>query len=367
MSLLSGTPAPVFTAPSPINPNFAFGSLGGRWIVMAFLPPPGPARDEAIALVQANADLFGRHEHVFFGVVDDRETYAGLQNDGLFRWFADFEGELRRLYLATGENGELEPQWVIIDPSMRILGSFGLSDGARMINALRAQNPPDLHAGVPMHAPVLIVPRIFEPRFCRELIDYYHAIGGERSGVMREIDGRTVGVLDGMKSRRDVTLQDNRLIEGVRWRVGRRLTPEIQKAFCFAATRIERYLVARYDAEEGGYFRPHRDNTTAGTAHRRFAVSINLNSEEFEGGDLRFPEFGSRTYRPPTGGAVVFSCSLLHEATPVTGGTRFACLPFLYDDAAAEIRERNAHLLGAAPAEPASADEPAREPAVPAQ
>jgi predicted 2-oxoglutarate/Fe(II)-dependent dioxygenase YbiX len=36
---------------------------------------------------------------------------------------------------------------------------------------------------------------------------------------------------------------------------------------------------------------------------------------------------------------VVFSCSLLHEATPVTRGTRYATLPFLYDDAAAAVRE----------------------------
>ena len=38
---------------------------------------------------------------------------------------------------------------------------------------------------------------------------------------------------------------------------------------------------------------------------------------------------------------MVFSCSLLHEATPVTKGTRYAVLPFLYDDAAAKIWEAN--------------------------
>ena len=59
-----------------------------------------------------------------------------------------------------------------------------------------------------------------------------------------------------------------------------------------------------------------------------------------------------RTYRPPTGGAVVFSCSLLHEATPVTKGLRYATLPFLYDEAAAEIREANKHTL-VSPASPA--------------
>jgi hypothetical protein len=109
--------------------------------------------------------------------------------------------------------------------------------------------------------------------------------------------------------------------------------PEIAKAFQFRVTRIERYIVACYDAADGGHFRAHRDNTTKGTAHRRFAVSINLN-DGYDGGELWFPEFGPRRYRPPAGGAVVFSCSLLHEATRVTRGVRYATLPFLYDDAA---------------------------------
>jgi hypothetical protein len=60
--------------------------------------------------------------------------------------------------------------------------------------------------------------------------------------------------------------------------------------------------------------------------------------------------FGSRTFKAPPGGAVVFSCSLLHRVTRVTRGRRYAFLPFLYDDAAAAIRERNAGLVG--PADP---------------
>jgi predicted 2-oxoglutarate/Fe(II)-dependent dioxygenase YbiX len=74
-------------------------------------------------------------------------------------------------------------------------------------------------------------------------------------------------------------------------------------------------------------------------------VTINLNAEEYEGGDLSFPEFGPRRYRAPTGGAVVFSCSLLHMVDPITVGRRFAFLPFLYDETAAREREtRNADL-----------------------
>ena len=99
-----------------------------------------------------------------------------------------------------------------------------------------------------------------------------------------------------------------------------------------------------------GHFRPHRDNTTFGTAHRRFAVTINLNAEEYEGGNLCFPEFGQRTYRAPTGGAIVFSCSLLHEALPVTSGKRYAFLPFLYDEAGKKIRDANLGKLAEQPA-----------------
>ena len=205
----------------------------------------------------------------------------------------------------------------------------------------------------------MIVPRIFEPELCRHLIGLYDAAGGARSGVMREIAGMTVPVIDDFKSRRDADVVDEPTRTQTRGRIVRRLLPEIQKAFQFKATRMERYIVACYDSQEGGYFRPHRDNMTRGTAHRRFAVSLNLNAEDYEGGDLRFPEFGSRTYRPPTGGAVIFSCSMLHEATPVTRGRRYAFLPFLYDEEGARIRDENAKFLAspqAAPSAPNAAE-----------
>jgi predicted 2-oxoglutarate/Fe(II)-dependent dioxygenase YbiX len=174
---------------------------------------------------------------------------------------------------------------------------------------------------------------------------------------MQEIGGRTTAVVSEFKRRRDVTLRDQALTTLLRTRIATGLVPQIAKAFNYRVTRIERYIVACYDAEEGGWFNAHRDNTTAGTAHRRFACSINLNAGEFDGGDLRFPEFGSRTYRPPTGGAVVFSCSLLHEATPVIRGTRYAFLPFFFDEAGEELRQKNLHLLDQTPpaAEPVPA------------
>jgi predicted 2-oxoglutarate/Fe(II)-dependent dioxygenase YbiX/peroxiredoxin len=345
MSLPIGAPAPWFQAASPSNPRFSFASLGGVYVVLAFLPPPGPERDAALKAVMDHKDLFREGRCVFFGVLSDAESCAQAQTAPPLRWFFDPDGELARLYKVFGPDGVYRPQWIAIDPMLRVLGTAPIEQSGSVLSTMASLGLAENHAGVPIHAPVLIVPRVLEPDLCRRLIDLYNETGGAPSGVMRQVDGKTVPMLDDFKRRRDANIADEGLRSILRSRIVHRLLPEIKKAFQFEATRIERYIVACYDASDGGYFRAHRDNTTTATAHRRFAVSINLNAEEFEGGDLRFPEFGAKTYRPPTGGAVVFSCSLLHEATPVNKGTRYATLPFLFDEAAEEIRAANAHTL----------------------
>jgi predicted 2-oxoglutarate/Fe(II)-dependent dioxygenase YbiX len=75
-----------------------------------------------------------------------------------------------------------------------------------------------------------------------------------------------------------------------------------------------------------------------------FALTINLN-DGYGGGDLVFPEYGRKTYRAAIGEAIVFSCSLLHEVTPVTRDRRYAFLSFLYDEAGEKMRvESSANL-----------------------
>ena len=77
-----------------------------------------------------------------------------------------------------------------------------------------------------------------------------------------------------------------------------------------------------YSLEGKHFFGAHRDNGAPATADRAFAVSLNLN-DDFEGGELVFPEYAGLKVSPPTGAAAVFSCSLLHRALPVTRGRRF--------------------------------------------
>lgn len=342
--LILGTPAPMFEAESHVNPRFAMSSLGGLFVLLCF-PPADPAgRAAAVAALERHRSLFDDERITAFVVLRDRAEYAQRGNAIGLRWFLDEAGRLAELY-GAGEDG----LWVALDPTQRVLGYAGMAQAERVFADLASRPPADRHAGVEVVAPVLTVPRVLEPGLCRRLIDLYEADGGAPSGIMQQKGDQTIGVLSDFKRRRDAEICDGALVAEIRARLRLRLLPEIAKAFQFHVTRIERYIVACYDASEGGYFRPHRDNTTTGTAHRKFAVSINLN-EDFDGGDLRFREFGNRTYRPPLGGAVVFSCSLLHEATPVTRGTRYATLPFLYDEDGARVREANLHTLAAAEA-----------------
>jgi predicted 2-oxoglutarate/Fe(II)-dependent dioxygenase YbiX len=347
-----GDPVPRFHARASNGAEaYDFGSVAGRYVVLAFLgsAAQAPAR-RAMAAVLEQRRLFDDRHASFFGVsIDPADRATGRLGESLpgIRFFWDDDGAVSRRFGALGEAQHdgmpaYRGFWLVLDPTLRALASAPLAEAEQLIRLVAALPPVQDHAGCRLHAPVLILPRVFEPEFCRQLIEHHRCHGGQDSGFMREIDGKTVTVFDhGFKQRADHHLTDEGVRAAARQRIQRRVVPAIQEAFQFHVTRMERCLVACYDASQGGRFRAHRDNTTKGTAHRRFAVTLNLNAGEFEGGELCFPEFGPRLYQPPTGAALVFSCSLLHEARPVTVGRRYAFLPFLYDEAAARIRIAN--------------------------
>ena len=148
-------------------------------------------------------------------------------------------------------------------------------------------------------------------------------------------------VLDaGFKRRKDHMIDEPDLLAELKWSLARRVLPEIEKLFFMRISHIERHIVGCYAAEDGGHFLPHTDNGPGLTAHRRFAVSINL-TDDFEGGEVVFPEYNTAGYKAAAGWAIVFPCAILHSVRRVTRGARYAYLPFVYDDAGAAIRDAN--------------------------
>lgn len=371
-----GEPAPWFSAPSTNNPKFHFDTAAGRYIVLSFFETAArPDSQQILADILRQRSAIDDTEVSFFGVStdphDQQEQRVKEHIPGI-RFFWDFDKTISRMFGAVRSDRQTGvtsyvPHTLLLDERLRVLAVLTFDNPAthvdRLLALIRSQPPMGQFAVSQLQAPVLIVPRIFEPEFCRKLIDLYEQKGGTESGFMREVDGKTVGMYDyGHKRRQDYEIEDEAIRKACMIRIHDRLVPEIEKAYQFKATRMERYIVACYDAAQGAHFRAHRDNTTAGTAHRKFAVSLVLNTGEFEGGYVWFPEFGRKLFSPPAGGAVVFSCSLLHEATAVTQGKRYVFLPFLYDDAAARIREQNLKFIGGTANTPTDADEGRKPP-----
>ena len=359
--LAPGDPAPWFNQRSTSNPNYAFDTAAGRYIVLCFFASAGdPIGRAAMQSVLAHRQQFDDVRLSFFGVsLDPGDETEGRVHESLpgIRFFWDSNGTVSRLYGALPKAAERSKTpvaarrfWIVLDPTLRVLHVVPFapdgSDAAILFGYLDRLPPPERFAGVEVQAPILYLPNVFEQEFCRHLVGLYQAHGGEESGFMRDVGGKTVMLQNpAHKRRRDYTIEDPELIRQTQIRVLRRIYPEILKVYSFKATRMERYIIACYSAEDNAHFRAHRDNTTKGTAHRRFAVSINLNSE-FEGGEVSFPEYGPRSFKPPPGGAVIFPCALLHAVSQVTSGSRYAFLPFLYDDEAAKVREANNKFLG---------------------
>jgi predicted 2-oxoglutarate/Fe(II)-dependent dioxygenase YbiX/peroxiredoxin len=340
-----GEPAPLFVANLDGVQNYNIGVAGGRWMVLLVFGSLGQTQcREAHDLVLRRRDLFNDADACCYGVsVDptDRDQ-RGLRNQPSgVRYFWDFDHAVCRLYGLVRDGG-LMPAVFLIDRALRIVAAEPIERTGAVLDDLAARLRVERGDAEAPFAPVLTLPRVFEPEFCQTLIACFEADGGAESGFAAEVDGVTTTVVNHrFKRRRDVTIADERLLAETRARLELRLLPMVRRALGWQATEIERFLLCRYGEDDQGFFMAHRDDATAGTAHRKFAVTINLNAEDYEGGELRFPEFGPRLYRPPTGGATVFCCSLLHEVKPVTRGVRYCFVPFLYDAEGARIREAN--------------------------
>jgi len=246
------------------------------------------------------------------------------------------------------------PVVLAVDRGQRIVARLDAAspeDAVEAALAALAALPSDAPTTLSTPAPVLFVPHLFDGALCTRLIETFET-GLQTTGAMAsvDLDGRPVSRVDeGKKHRRDVELDPSSEMHAhVLDLLDRRLVPEIRRAFHIEIAHIDRILIARYD-ETGGYFRRHRDNTAPHVAYRQFALSVNLNTQAYDGGELMFPEYSGHRYNPPTGAGVVFSGSLLHEALPIRRGQRYVLLTFLHDDAA-EARRRAYLASGGRPA-----------------
>lgn len=295
----------------------------------------GDGRDDALRTLEATRKEYPEADCL--ALVAEEPAAAAKRAEALgldFPLLGDSAGKIRealRRMLGFGPQGSF---LVVLDANQRLIAARASPDGGELVrwavDRLRARPPLPAAQSFGMAAPVLIVPDVLTPENCRALIDRWERLGHVEGEVHSIVAGvETSRVHRAMKSRRDHSIQDDSVLAELNAVIGRRIAPELDKAFAFQRFRFDRFNITCYDAERGDYFRRHRDNQSPATADRRFALTLNLNTGEYEGGELLFPEYGPYRYDPPAGAAILFSCSLLHEALPVTKGRRFTLLNFL--------------------------------------
>ena len=345
-----GAVAPRFMLPDQggLGWDLVDDTVAGRPLVLVFLSGFGQAaaRDQLLAF----RDLHGAFEACGASVVAITRQTAGINADaredyGLpFRILSDLAGEISARYAALpGADGAQPLLSFVVAPAAKVARVIGATAGSRpaeeALAAVREILAPLRAVAMALHPPVLQVPDVFSPAECRFLIALHQRDDtpwNQPGDPVDQFDFR-IRVGDHRRADRvDYVINDPAIAGRLDQHLAQRITPEVKKAFQYRVTRRETYHIACYQGRRGGFSIGHRDNTTSDLAHRRFALSINLNDGEYEGGELRFREYGEQRYRVPTGSAMVFSSSLLHEALAVTAGRRYVLLSHLFGDDGAQ-------------------------------
>ncbi len=335
--LAAGDIAPSCVLPSLDDRivNIQADAIAGHPVVLLFCPNFSESNTTSLkALVAARPSFVAAGAQVFVVTLGDGEN-ARKQHIP-FPLLLDREGDVFRSFDADTRDSSTT---VVLRPNQHVLVILKSTPSLQVTEALEELErlaPERRTVLMAYHPPVLLVPDVLSQDECRHLITVYETRGRQFMPPGPGIDyiGTDYKMRipeHGRVDRVDHWIVDRDTETLLHRRIAQRVLPEIVRAFQYQITQWERLRIGCYQGERGGKLHGHRDNVEP-TPYRRFAMSINLNTEEFSGGELRFPEFGDQRYRPDSGTAIVFSSSLLHEALHVTSGRRLVLLAFLFGD-----------------------------------
>jgi predicted 2-oxoglutarate/Fe(II)-dependent dioxygenase YbiX/peroxiredoxin len=306
-------------------------TLAGKPVVL-FICPPGVSDAKALfssfaatapELFKLGASLLVIGGHTLEAIDG---FFGGVPTP--FPVLADPQGQIPD-FLGLGKL--IEPMTLIAGPDLRvrrIISGSGQRHAEEAVAFCAILCQPIEYRPVLRQAPVLLIENVLSPEQCARIITFWDS-QQKHYGIVGTAKGGVQTYDTTIKRRWDVAVEDPGLRAELESIIQRRVLSEIKKACHFAVRTGETMKIGCYDAEQQGFFQAHRDNNDPQVAHRRFAMSLNLN-DGYEGCGVRFPEFPGSEYRPPAGAALVFSCSLLHEVLPVTKGRRFAIFGFYW-------------------------------------
>ncbi len=173
--------------------------------------------------------------------------------------------------------------------------------------------------------PIIIVKNVITKKFKDDIINFYNK--SSRKNVENKIS----------KNRTHVFTNIN-LTEMLDDKLTKSLFPEIKKVFNLDVTYRENYKICSYTDYDKGKFHLHRDSVYP-YGHRRYAMSLILN-DDYEGGEIIFPEYTDKMHTPESCSALIFPAPLFHQVLEMTKGTRYVIISFLFGDLEAEYKKK---------------------------
>jgi peroxiredoxin len=340
-ALAAGDPAPRIVAlDQEGTPFYSHADLvTGRPLVLLFCPGHREGTAAALRAFRDAHDAFQALGACVVSLTRHAAEANGVVHADLrlpFKLLTDATGDVCRTY-GAGDAASV----VILDSNHRIACIIPSGQAAPLAEAalryMRESLPPQRES-MRSHAPVLLLPRVLDAADCGRLIELWHrpvhvwpsADGFRSEGHTREQGDFKVGHSGAYGQMTEYVVRDPAVQRFLDQRFNRRVAGEMRKAFQTGVSRREDYRIVRYDSDSGGVLHAHRDNATKEIAHRRFTMTINLNAGDYDGGALRFREYGDYLYEVERGTAVIWSASLLHEVMPVTDGARFVLGVHMY-------------------------------------
>ena len=173
---------------------------------------------------------------------------------------------------------------------------------------------PDRLIGVP---PVSIIPQVLSEQLSLDLIE---------EGLSRK--HKKIIYQSIHKSRTHIVCSKMKC-EEIDDILSKTVFPEAEKAFACEINQREPYKICVYDSNSCDFLADHRDSDPPYT-HRRLGLSITLNTD-YKGGELIFPEYQDVIGVEQSRASVVFSGRLMHRINPVTMGSRWSLVTFLFN------------------------------------
>ena len=328
-----GDVAPTVTLVDQDGRSRPITRMAGAPAVLHLISAADDKGSDAVAITEALRDRGPAFEGATVAVVRRAPVHLNLayqrKHKLVFSVLSDEQGAL-----AFNLGAPDRSVTAIFDRSSRIVAVLPVEDTETHVDKVLAALPPvsaDLLPPPPGQAPIMLVSDVLSPEYCRYLIEVHQTRGNEPSGFMLQTkDGAKLVQDETVKRRHDhVIVRGAPLETEIRHLFERRIIPEIGRVAHCAIGSHEDFKIVRYSGEERGFFKAHRDNTSEASKARKFAVTLNLNTGAYDGGQLVFPEYGDFGYVPEIGQAAIFSASLLHEVRPITRGERYVLLAFL--------------------------------------